>query len=176
VTVRGLSTTYRNARTELKALTGIDLQIMRGETLGLVGESGSGKTTLARALLGLVQPDPGSVIEFDGAPLPADLRRLNGQRVVILRTLMLRDFEVKSFVGIHFSSLTCRTARAKSLKLTLDLPPRTGSSRNAERCHVLSSTRPRGSMVNRPIAPATVLVSPNLLGGYKKRSTRSPTR
>jgi peptide/nickel transport system ATP-binding protein len=75
VTVRGLSTTYRNARTELKALTGIDLQIMRGETLGLVGESGSGKTTLARALLGLVQPDPGSVLEFDGAPLPADLRR-----------------------------------------------------------------------------------------------------
>ncbi len=75
VTVRGLSTTYRNARTELKALSGIDLQIMRGETLGLVGESGSGKTTLAKALLGLVQPDAGSVVEFDGAPLPADLRR-----------------------------------------------------------------------------------------------------
>jgi len=75
VTLRGLSTTYKNAGTELTALTGIDLTIMRGETLGLVGESGSGKTTLARALLGLVQPDPGSVLEFDGSPLPADLRR-----------------------------------------------------------------------------------------------------
>ncbi len=74
MTVRGLSTTYRNAGTELKALSGIDLQIMRGETLGLVGESGSGKTTLARALLGLVKPDVGSVVEFDGAPLPADLQ------------------------------------------------------------------------------------------------------
>jgi peptide/nickel transport system ATP-binding protein len=75
VTVRGLSTTYRNARAEFKALTGVDLQIMRGETLGLVGESGSGKTTLARALLGLVPPDSGSLVEFDGAALPADLRR-----------------------------------------------------------------------------------------------------
>ena len=74
VTLRGLSTTYKNAGTELKALTGIDLTIMRGETLGLVGESGSGKTTLARALLGLVEPDQGSVVEFDGRPLPANLR------------------------------------------------------------------------------------------------------
>ena len=75
ITIRGLSATYRNADTELKALTGIDLAIMRGETLGLVGESGSGKTTLARALLGLVSPDDGSVIEFDAKPLPVDLRR-----------------------------------------------------------------------------------------------------
>ncbi len=75
ITIRGLSVTYKNADTELKALTGIDLEVMRGETLGLVGESGSGKTTLARALLGLVHPDEGSVVEFDGQPLPADLRR-----------------------------------------------------------------------------------------------------
>ena len=75
VSVRGLSTTYKHAGSELKALTGVDLQIMRGETLGLVGESGSGKTTLAKALLGLVEPDEGSAVEFDGAPLPADLRR-----------------------------------------------------------------------------------------------------
>ncbi|HEX6933979.1 MAG TPA: ABC transporter ATP-binding protein [Streptosporangiaceae bacterium] len=75
VSVHGLSATFKHAGSELKALTGVDLQIMRGETLGLVGESGSGKTTLARALLGLVEPDQGSVIEFDGAPLPADVRR-----------------------------------------------------------------------------------------------------
>jgi len=74
VTVRGLSATYRTASGPVTALTGIDLSILRGETLGLVGESGSGKTTLARALLGLIPPDQGSAVEFDGAPLPADLR------------------------------------------------------------------------------------------------------
>jgi peptide/nickel transport system ATP-binding protein len=75
VTISGLSVTYRNGGTELQALSGVDLTINRGETLGLVGESGSGKTTLARALLGLVAPDPGSTLEFDGSALPADLRR-----------------------------------------------------------------------------------------------------
>jgi peptide/nickel transport system ATP-binding protein len=74
VTVRGLSTTFRTPSGTLKALNSVDLEIFRGETLGLVGESGSGKTTLARTLLGLVPPDYGSVIEFDGAPLPPDLR------------------------------------------------------------------------------------------------------
>jgi peptide/nickel transport system ATP-binding protein len=75
VELRGLSVTYKNADAEFKALTGIDLQIMRGETLGLVGESGSGKTTLARALLGLVVPDEGSTVKFEDKSLPADLRR-----------------------------------------------------------------------------------------------------
>ncbi len=86
VSVRGLSTTYKQAGSELKALTGVDLRIMRGETLGLVGESGSGKTTLAKALLGLVEPDQGSVIDFDGTPLPADLRR---RPLDLLRSLQI---------------------------------------------------------------------------------------
>jgi oligopeptide/dipeptide ABC transporter ATP-binding protein len=50
------------------AVNGVSLQVGEGETFGLVGESGSGKTTLARAVLGLVQPQSGS-IRYDGAEL-----------------------------------------------------------------------------------------------------------
>ena len=72
VVVEGLSKTFGG---NIRALSGVDLSIQRGETLGLVGESGSGKTTLARVLLGLIAPDQGSVVTLHDAPLNPDARR-----------------------------------------------------------------------------------------------------
>ncbi len=49
----------------VKAVSGIDFDIRRGETLALVGESGSGKSTIARMVVGLLPPTEGSV-RIDG--------------------------------------------------------------------------------------------------------------
>jgi peptide/nickel transport system ATP-binding protein len=47
------------------AVDDVDLEVMRGETLGVVGESGCGKSTTARLLMELIEPDEGTLI-FDG--------------------------------------------------------------------------------------------------------------
>ncbi|MDP3615597.1 MAG: ATP-binding cassette domain-containing protein, partial [Rubrivivax sp.] len=63
----GLVRRYRVSRgffakpAQLRALDGVSLALQRGEVLAVVGESGCGKSTLARLLLGLEQPDDGSV-------------------------------------------------------------------------------------------------------------------
>jgi peptide/nickel transport system ATP-binding protein len=85
VTIRNLSKTFTARGQAVHALTGVSLDIERGETLGLVGESGSGKTTLARLLLGLISPDAGSAIGMDGEPLGPDLRQRSRSQLKALQ-------------------------------------------------------------------------------------------
>src|SRR5271167_4431304 len=61
----------------VRAVDGIDFDVVEGETLALVGESGCGKSTTARLILRLLEPTAGT-IEFNGCDLlsldAADMR------------------------------------------------------------------------------------------------------
>lgn len=77
--IRGLTTTFETRRGPVRAVDGIDLDVTRGQILGIVGESGCGKSTLLRSIMGLVSK-PGRCtgsIEFGGR----DLLRLSGREL-----------------------------------------------------------------------------------------------
>jgi peptide/nickel transport system ATP-binding protein len=72
----------------LHAVEGVNLEIFKGETLGLVGESGSGKTTVGRAILRQLQPTAGRV-EFKGQ----DITNVSGEPLRKLRQSMQLVFQ-----------------------------------------------------------------------------------
>lgn len=61
--IRNLKVNFYTYAGVVKALDGINLELRRGETLGLVGETGCGKSVTSLAIMRLVPDPPGKIDE-----------------------------------------------------------------------------------------------------------------
>ena len=92
LTVRNLRVNFYTYRGVVKALDGIDLEIVQGETLGLVGETGSGKSVTALSLIRLIPDPPGKIdggeILLQGENLllksESEMRKVRGARIAMV--------------------------------------------------------------------------------------------
>ena len=83
--INGLRTYFYTEGGVAKAVDGVDLEIRKGEVLGLVGESGSGKSVTALSVLRLIPQPPGRIVSGEVLFKGRDLLRLSWDEIRELR-------------------------------------------------------------------------------------------
>ena len=129
--VKGLRTSFYTRAGVIRAVTGVDFSVRKGEVLGLVGESGCGKSVTSLTILGLVGA-PGVVeggeVLFDGKDLlkisGEEMRKIRGDRIAMifqqpqssLNPVMKVGPQISEALEIH-RGLDRKAARKRSLEL-----------------------------------------------------------
>jgi len=92
LTIRNLKTYFFTRRGTVRAVDGVDFDLLKGECLCLVGESGCGKTVTALSILGLIDTPPGRIVDgeiyYNNVNLlecsPEQVRRIRGKEIAMI--------------------------------------------------------------------------------------------
>ncbi|QDL94628.1 ABC transporter ATP-binding protein (plasmid) [Paroceanicella profunda] len=171
VDIRGLTLTF-GGDSATPVLHGVDLQVARGEILGVIGESGSGKTMTGMALLRLL-PGTATVaaeaMTFDGIALPGldelQFGALRGVRLAMVFQDPVGAFNPSKRVGWHFHHILRRrgeTRRAANRARAVSLLGEVGI-RRPEETFDLYPHQLSGGMLQRALIALVLALEPDLV-------------
>ena len=169
--IKNLTVQYRTRKGNVEAVNGIDLNLRRGETLGLVGETGAGKTTTALAIMRLLPVPPAVVpngeIFFEGRDLrklsPNEVRKVRGEKISMiyqdpmtaLNPIMTVGEQIVEMIRLHGKTGAAEAhVRACEMLEMVGIP----SERFGEYPHPFS-----GGMKQRVVIAIALACNPSLL-------------
>ena len=162
LTARGVCRSFREGTTTLDVLTGVELQVARGERLAVIGASGSGKTTLLQILGGLDQPDAG-VVEVAGRNIHAlsekERSSLRNRTIGFVYQFHHLLPEFSALENVAMPLLVRRERTASAAARARDLLTRVGlAGRLNHRPHQLSGGERQRTAVARALVTSPALV------------------
>lgn len=169
--IKDLHIHYVTQEGTVKAVNGVNIELNKGETLGLVGETGAGKTTTALGVLRLIPNPPGEIISgeilFEGRDVlletEEDMRKIRGKKVSMifqdpmtsLNPVMTVGEQIAEVIEIH-EDVTSKEAEIKAKEM-LELVGIQGSRSN-DFPHQFS-----GGMQQRVVIAIALACNPELL-------------
>ena len=169
--IRDLVVVYDTDEDVVQAVNHVDLQLGKGETLGLVGETGAGKTTIAKAILRIL-PDPPSRVKageiyFEGKDIlklsEGKMRKIRGNKIAMifqdpmtaLNPIETVGSQIAEAIGLHE-----KLSKAEVQKRAVDMLEMVGipGERYGEYPHQFS-----GGMKQRVVIAMALACRPELL-------------
>lgn len=171
LSIRDLVVEYSSGGEKVQAVNGIDLDLQKGETIGLVGETGAGKTTIAKSILRILPTPPAKIIsgqvKLDGTNLlelpEHEMQKIRGNKIAMIFQDPMTALNPTMTVGEQINEVVLRhnhISREDATKRTIEMLEMVGiaSVRFHDYPHQFS-----GGMKQRVVIAMALACNPELL-------------